>query len=127
MDLRRATRYLLDAAVLFSWGDERNVLHEGEGRTRDISERGVFVLARQCPPEGSTVLMNILLPAFPGARRILKIRAIAKVVRAESRELSEACDGFAVLNKRVVLQGLETTEEVEPERNGNSSVGRREP
>jgi hypothetical protein len=71
--------------------------------------------------------MNILLPAFPGARRIVKIRAITKVVRAEARMPSEASDGFAVMNQRVVLQGQETTERVEPERNGNSSVRRREP
>ena len=45
---RKVIRFPLEALTVFWWSD-CGVVKRGEGRTRDISETGAFVLANTCP------------------------------------------------------------------------------
>src|SRR2546430_5432235 len=61
---RKAIRFPLEAPIVFQWADSGSE-KRGEGRTRDISETGAFVLSRTCPPAGAEISFNIFLPLLP--------------------------------------------------------------
>ena len=102
MERRRAIRYPLQVPASFSWEGEQGIEVQGEGRTRNISEKGVFVDAAICPPIGSSVELNFSLPAIPDAERGMNVEHKGEIVRLEGTEQPEHSGGFAITSRKVV-------------------------
>jgi PilZ domain len=102
MERRGWRRFNLQAPVQFTWRLPGSGVASEDGRTRDISVRGVFVLASTCPPEGSVLRMRVSLPGWPGDSS-LEMQADATVVRVEDSG-SEDCPGFAAITKRCLYR-----------------------
>ena len=83
MELRKAVRYALQVPTVFIWKDLNGIEQRVEGRTRDISISGAYVFARVCPPEGTSVKVDMLLATVPNSPRSLRLNAQGRVVRAE--------------------------------------------
>ena len=103
MNSRAAVRYRLHAGVVFHWLDSGGLSRESRGYTRDISPRGTFVFASDCPPKGTPVALEIALPTFTGYPRPLRIRADGCVLRVEAVATKGRSGGFAATCQRVVL------------------------
>ena len=90
---RATIRFPLEAHVAFRWTDENGNRQQGEGSSRDISERGAFVFAVACPPMGSNVELRIPLEGLPDANWIDLAGCVVRVEQAHSEKGSS---GFAV-------------------------------
>ena len=100
--VRATIRYPLDVSVVFWWKDETGVNQQGTGRSRDISDRGVFVFAPVCPAVGSFVGLRISLNEVPDVKGTLDIEVAGKVLRVEWSDVemgSIESSGFAVLRE----------------------------
>lgn len=104
-DLRTMVRYLLHARVVFRWNDDDGSQKAGRGQTRNISQKGAYVVSPERPPKGAHIYMNIYLPPLPGDTRVLSIEAEGQVLRVESDTEADnsARWGFAVSNHQVTL------------------------
>jgi hypothetical protein len=100
MGRRLDQRFTMNVPVRFMW-KLSDGLESGEGRTRDISLRGVFVLADACPEAGSEVRVNVLLPSG------CLMRAKAIVTRVEATTDSEFAVGFGAVTRRYILENRE--------------------
>ncbi len=103
MERRISLRYPLHAETVFAWDDEYGQHRERHGHTRDVGRKGAFILAAECPPNGSRVALSVFLPASNGETGTLRMEAQGCVVRAESAGESEARPGFAVSHQSVNL------------------------
>jgi hypothetical protein len=102
MERREGRRFNLNAPVQFTWRVPGSGIASEGGTTRDISVRGLFVLATTCPPEGSTLRVSVLLPAYTGDGR-LEMKADAMVVRVEDTGGTRLPSGFAAVTKTCAL------------------------
>jgi len=68
---------------------------QGEGYTRDLSASGAYVYASSCPPTGSSVLLDVLVPQTHRSASIPAFRTAGIVVRVEHQGASGPT-GFAV-------------------------------
>jgi hypothetical protein len=93
MELRKATRYRVSAPALYWWQRADGTLQEAQGISRDISDRGVFVLAKDLPPPGVHVELQVHLPAVTGTSRSAQLYGEGTVVRLSGRGARES--GFA--------------------------------
>jgi len=93
MDLRKATRYPLNAPVFYWWESADGTLQEAQGVTRDISDRGVFIVTRHLPPAGVRIEMDVHLPSVSSAARSAQLRGEGTVLRSSEAEGGEP--GFA--------------------------------
>lgn len=100
---RKVIRFPLEALTVFWWSDS-GVVKRSEGRTRDISETGAFVLANTCPTEGIQIGLKVFLPALPGFERKTRMEADGHVLRVERTQGRQACDGFAILMEHILLR-----------------------
>jgi hypothetical protein len=100
---RLSLRYALHAHTDFAWDDESGRHRESHGHTRDVGRTGVFILATECPANGSLVALRVFLPAANGETSTLRIEAQGSVVRAESSDELETGPGFAVSHQQVNL------------------------
>lgn len=100
---RKAIRFPLEALTVFWWLDS-GVVKRSEGRTRDLSETGAFVLAGTCPPEGIQIGFKVFLPALSGFERKTRVEADGCVLRVERTRGREECDGFAILIEHILLR-----------------------
>lgn len=100
---RKAIRFPLEALTVFWWSDG-GVEKRSEGRTRDISEKGVFVLANTCPPQGIQIGFKVFLPALSRFERKTRVEADGCVLRVERTRGREECDGFAILIDHILLR-----------------------
>jgi len=105
VNLRVAVRYALHARVVFQWSAEDGAHRVGRGRTRDISQKGAYIVAPESPPSGTRVAMSIYLPALGGEARVLRVDAEGRVTRVEPHQETESgiTSGFAVANHEVTL------------------------
>lgn len=62
MELRKSRRYRPTATALFSWEGPDGFLREERGAIRDISDRGVYIVAEQVPVLGSRLDVAVSLP-----------------------------------------------------------------
>ena len=90
VELRQHRRYRLSAPVSFSWESREGAVGTGEGRTRDISIAGVFVLTPGLIPEGSLVRMDVNLPPVTAKSQPVYLRSQGRVTRVED-------NGFAAI------------------------------
>jgi hypothetical protein len=74
---KRAIRYKLRLPVIFRWGDEEDYV--AGGFTRDIAQNAAYVLSNKCPPVGSVVRIEVLVPLFDSFPAALHIEGIGKV------------------------------------------------
>jgi hypothetical protein len=104
---RRGMRFPVEARVVFKWVDETGNVREGEGRSRNISERGAFVIAKKYPPRGASLELKLFLPRIPITPTVVTVIMNATVVRSEERASgSQDESGFAVEGQSTQLAGL---------------------
>ena len=76
---RAAVRYRLRLPVIFHWNDGKD--HTEGGFTADVALDGAFILSSKCPPMGTSVRIEILLPTPDQSGGELRIECIGKVMR----------------------------------------------
>lgn len=86
---------------------DSEVVLRGEGRTRDISEAGAFILSSKCPPTGAKIGFRIFLPDLPGAEHRTRLEGDGQVLRVEQVPERKGCSGFAILTQHM-LMGVNT-------------------
>jgi hypothetical protein len=106
---RLALRYALHARVVFAWDDAAGLRHESRGHTRDVGQKGAFVLAPECPARGTPVSLSIFLPVMGTETRVLRLEVEGRVLRSgssanpDSSSGSAPLAGFAVSHQRLNL------------------------
>jgi hypothetical protein len=93
MELRKTKRYLLSAPASFRWESSEGIPQKGEGTTRDISTKGVFVLSKLGPHPGADIEVDVYLPSLSGRPRSLQLHGEGKVIRNVNSGAPET--GFA--------------------------------
>jgi hypothetical protein len=86
------------------WWADSGIEKRNEGRTRDISEMGVFVLASTCPPAGTQIGFEVVLSVLPRFEPQTQVEAVGKVLRVEQAGGREGRDGFAILTQNTLLR-----------------------
>lgn len=96
-DRRTARRYDLSLPVLIRVPVERDAR---DGKTRDISTRGVYFIVENNLTAGAELDLTMTLPAEVTGGTEVFIRAIGKVVRVEKTAGSDGRHGVAALIQR---------------------------
>jgi PilZ domain len=81
---RNAVRYHLQLPVIFHWKDEKDRT-EG-GFTSDVGLDGALIVSRACPPIGSDIHLEVLIPSPMRNGEELRIECIGKVTRVVEKE-----------------------------------------
>jgi hypothetical protein len=106
-DRRSALRHALHVRAVFAWDDSSGQRRESRGYTRDVGQRGAFVMTEQCPPLGASVSLSIFLPVVGPETRVMRMEAEARVLRSDAKlgnlEGTPDGSGFAVCHQRVNL------------------------
>lgn len=102
-DRRKGKRFRLRLAVLFSWRDSQGTLQSGEGWSRNIGSRGIYVRTNTAPPLGASLEMNIFLPELGYKIHTAEIHAKGQVARIDCDPMGQAC-GFAAVNQSIVIR-----------------------
>jgi PilZ domain len=96
-ELRAVERFRLKLPVNLTWQVRSKQEQQGEGITRDISTRGMFVLARTSPPKGKPLRFEISLSPDELSPAI-QVEGRGRVVRVERPAPRSKITGFAVVN-----------------------------
>jgi len=80
---RTAVRYKLRLPVIFRWND--GVEHTSGGFTSDVALDGALILSSDCPPVGSEVRIEVLIPSPEMRNQELRIGCSGKVVHTSQR------------------------------------------
>jgi len=80
---RAAVRYKLRLPVIFHWND--GVEHTSGGFTSDVALDGALILSSDCPPVGSDVRVEVLLPSPEMRNEELRIGSSGKVVHTSGQ------------------------------------------
>ena len=97
MDMRKELRYRLEAPAIFTWENFQQKWLQGEGITRDISLLGAFILTPTCPPNLTSVRVELALPSLTGINADIRIIGEARVVRVQHASGGQGENGFAVM------------------------------
>jgi hypothetical protein len=81
------------ADASFSWVRPDGLLQEGNGRIRDISDRGVFVSGELVPPTGARLDVDVYLPSLETGGSSVHLHGEGIVVRVDRQ--AERTKGFA--------------------------------
>lgn len=84
IELRKGSRYQIDAPVEFIWASPNGTLQAGQGITRDINGTGVYVRAKVFPAAGSRIQLDILLPKFRDVGHGMQLNGEGVVVRMDT-------------------------------------------
>lgn len=76
---RDAVRYKLHLPVIFHWKEECE--HTEGGFTCDVALDGALIRSTRCPPIGTDVRVEVLLPSPDRSGEELRIDCIGKVTR----------------------------------------------
>jgi hypothetical protein len=104
-EARKAIRFPLEASVIFYWKSENGMEQQGKGRSRDISEHGVFVFADECPPAGVKIGLKIVIPELSDIAQGLRMQIEGRVLRVDEMAGEQRACGFAVLSEQALLNG----------------------
>ena len=77
-------------------------MQQGEGHTRNISDKGAFVDAAILPPIGSSVELHFSLPALSDKARKMHVHYTGEILRLEEKEQGEHSSGFAITSRKAV-------------------------
>jgi hypothetical protein len=102
LEQREHTRYGVSALVDFEWLEE-GVLRRGQGLSRDISTKGMFIYSDSTPPIKADLRVRVSFVPFARTPTKIQLRAISLVLRVESPLSPGADHGFAILNRRYEL------------------------
>ncbi|MGH9681205.1 MAG: PilZ domain-containing protein [Candidatus Acidiferrales bacterium] len=102
MERREQIRYGVRALVDFEWKDEET-LRRGQGVTRDISTKGMFIYAEITPPVKADLRVNVSFRNIGSVPTKLWMRAKGLVIRVEPAAGPDANEGFAILNRSYEL------------------------
>ena len=105
MERREQPRFAVRALVHFEW-IENNVLNHGEGLTRDISSKGMFIYSDSEPPEKADLQVEVYFRENTAALTNLQLNARSLLVRVESAASGNELRGFAILNRSYTLQNV---------------------
>jgi len=103
-------RFPVELPVSVSWQVHGQPQCRGEGVTRNISSRGMFVLARRSPTLGTPVHFEVSLVPGRGSAAI-EIEGQGTVVRLEPRASPSGMTGFAVVNLWLKVKQARRTKE----------------
>ena len=103
LEQREQTRYDLRAIVDFEWTDAAGASHRGQGFTRDISTKGMFIYSDSQPPGKVDVHVEVSLSSVAEAVTYLSMKVEALVIRVEPPTSPGIRHGFAVLNRSCKL------------------------
>jgi hypothetical protein len=105
---RTARRYDLSLPVIIRMSAER-VVDSQEGKTRDISTRGLYFVLDQNVEAGSELDITLTLPSEITHASEVLVRALGKVVRVEQRmEDGNARMGVAAVIERYdIVRGVD--------------------
>ena len=105
---RELIRYGVQALVNFEWMDEE-VLRRGQGVTRDISPKGMFIYSEAKPPAKSDLRVDISFHDDTTAKDV-QMKARGLVIRVEPSTGPGSFEGFAILNRSYDLdEGVSST------------------
>jgi len=76
---RAAVRYKLRLPVIFHWSDGSE--HTEGGFTCDVALDGALIRSTRCPPVGSDIRIEVLLPSPDQSGEELRIHCMGKVSR----------------------------------------------
>jgi hypothetical protein len=113
---RRHLRYPLAAGVKYQWSARNLMMGEGEGRSRDISEAGTFVLTNALPPVGASIDVAIQLPAWQVGAAALCMEMTGEVIRVDVPPGQERKWGFAISSAKTLLKRKMAESEMQAER-----------
>lgn len=82
LERRSAARYKLQLPVIFHW--EGSEAHIDGGFTYDVALDGVLIRSKTCPPIGTKVLVEVLLPSSDEQGLGLRIQCLGKVTRVRN-------------------------------------------
>jgi hypothetical protein len=99
MEMRKETRFRLDAPALFSWENAQREQVQGEGITRDISLLGAFIVTPLCPPVDVPVHVEVVLPSLTGLKPVIRVSGPARVLRVDHAPEGRGEKGFAIISE----------------------------
>ena len=99
LERREQIRFGLRALVNFEWLDREHVRHQGQGLTRDISAKGLFIFSDNPPPAKVDIQVDVDFGLIAGMDTNLQLSARALVLRVELTTESGSPGGFAILNR----------------------------
>lgn len=82
-ELRSFVRYARVLTATLSWTDKSNKITSSQGLTRDIGAGGAFIQVSRCPPAGTAVQYEVLLPAIRRKGLAVRIAGSGHIVRVE--------------------------------------------
>ena len=91
IDRRAFCRFRFLVPVLFRWAD--SVEHYDVGRSGNVGMGGMFIFTSKCPPVGTQVEMEFVIPAFDHITRQVRFLCKGQVTRVET---CYGVAGFAV-------------------------------
>jgi hypothetical protein len=100
IERRNAIRYVVGLKVAFRWTDPQGLPRQAEGRTRDVSPKGAYVLAPSCPPRDARVQIEFELSPEARGSQALRLEGQGSVLRAEPADSRTEHQGFAVQLRR---------------------------
>lgn len=89
---RAAVRYKLRLPVIFHWNDGTE--HTEGGFTNDVALDGVLIFSSRCPPAGTSVRIEVLVPSPDDSGGEMRVECNGTVTR-----LSEQAGCFGVLGR----------------------------
>jgi hypothetical protein len=81
---RVQVRYPLKLPVIFHWKDNDGTEHTGGGFTCDVALDGALIFSSRCPPMGTAIRIEVLIPA-PDNGAEIRVECVGKVARVEDR------------------------------------------
>jgi len=88
---RSAVRYKLRLPVIFYWND--GLEHTAGGFTSDVALDGALIISSTCPPIGSEVRIEVLIPSPNHSHEELRIECVGRVTRVV---VPPGCSAFGV-------------------------------
>jgi PilZ domain len=94
-DRRRATRYLIPAAISFRWETRDGHWDSAIGITRDIATSGLFVESESVPPVDAVIKLSVFLPARPKFDTTFQLKGTARIRHVQQEPCQTS--GFGVV------------------------------
>lgn len=93
---RAAIRYEVKLRVEFRWTDGRGNSRKSEGLTENLSPKGAYVSAVECPSPNTKVQINFELSPSASESGSLWLEAQGSILRIEAASRASENRGFAV-------------------------------